>query len=126
MFQHVNTYSRLTKDSSTAIDHIISNLNQIKSMVIHESISDHQIIISSFEKGQKNVESNDDSSKSVNRIHYAKTMSNLKELQWEQWIEKHKNSKVNEIYQSFDSIIQENIVKEKRDRIIRSLPNKPG
>ena len=84
-------------------------------MVIHESISDHQIIISSFEKGQKNVESNDDSSKSVNRIHYAKTMSNLKELQWEQWIEKHKNSKVNEIYQSFDSIIQENIVKEKKE-----------
>ena len=57
------------------------------------------------------METNDDSSKSVNRIHYAKTMSNLKELQWEQWIEKHKNSKVNEIYQSFDSIIQENILR---------------
>ena len=54
LIQHVHAPSRLTYKSSTIIDHVVSNLKDIRTIVSHYQISDHQIVFALWGEGTKN------------------------------------------------------------------------
>ena len=51
MIQTVMTNTRITANSQTTIDHVITNQPTVQTIVTHEAISDHQVLITSL--GQK-------------------------------------------------------------------------
>ena len=51
----------------------------------------------------------------VNKIHYAKTLDNLHNTDWTGWIDNHKESNIDELYNSFHSLFQSKIVWEKKN-----------
>ena len=52
MFQFVKAYTRLTSQTNTIIDHVISNMTNLETMVTHHEVADHQMIITQW--GEKN------------------------------------------------------------------------
>ena len=43
--QYVNYYTRLTSETVSLIDHVISNIKDLETMVTHEMCADHQTVI---------------------------------------------------------------------------------
>ena len=60
----------------------------------------------------------------ANKIHYAKTLDNIYNTDWNDWIEMHKNNDIDVVYNSFHSLFQSKIVLETR-KANRKKPIQP-
>ena len=112
MIQSVKTNTRITSKSKTTIDHVISNLTTIQSIVTHMSLSDHQIIITSYgTKSQKTTRTNNSVNNSQ-KIDIEKTKQNICKHNWSKWMDNHLNANLNEAYDSFHEVIQTSLVRQ--------------
>ena len=110
--QVINTCTRLCNNSSTLIDHIISNILHMEAYVLHESISDHQIQICMFDHAQKN-KMKQENRVNIDKIHIEKTLDNIKNIDWVDWESQQSNLNIDCTYESFHSIIQQSMVFQK-------------
>jgi hypothetical protein len=105
--QSVKFFTRLTAESASVLDHVISNINDIESMVTHEMCADHQTIISVFgNKGKIKSMSKSNSYVRADKIHITETIDNLKEVDWLNWNNWQKDLDIDSTYQSFQTIIK--------------------
>ena len=111
LLQHVQAFTRITKDSSTTIDHSISNINVIETIVIHEAITDHQTVFSLFKSKKTKAKDSNEQNESK-RIHQLKTIENFQKIDWKNWIDSTKNLDIDTMYNSFHDIVQESLVFE--------------
>ena len=114
LIQHVRQYTRITSKSKSSIDHTVSNINSIKSFVCETAVADHQMIATCW--GKKSLVDNTKNSSNGNymkrAIHYSKTLEKLNQIDWQNWHESSNDQTVNEMYNSFNSKMQESLVFE--------------
>ena len=69
-------------------------MNETRAIVIHNSLSDHQVIICMWDYhcGKKGSTKNENLNENANKIHYAKTLEKIYNTDWNDWIEMHKNN----------------------------------
>ena len=116
LLQYVNTYTRITAKSQTIIDHTISNINSLNSVVSEIAIADHQMIATFWGKKSFNKNfKNDQNSSNINEtIHFSKTLKNIQSINWNEWQVLSDDSSVDDIYNSFHSKMQQSLVFEKK------------
>ena len=61
---------------------------------------------------KNNVNVKVEKSVNANKIHYAKTLDNIHNTDWKEWIDMHRNSNIDEVYNSFHVLFQSKIVLE--------------
>ena len=107
LIQHVNAFTRVKNLTNTIIDHVISNINDIKTIVSHFPISDHQIIFTLWGEHAKNRPGKSgEMNKIIKKLHYKNTVTNLRNFNWNYWSEKTKNLDVNATFNSFQEAIK--------------------
>ena len=104
--QSVLTDTRITSNSHTCIDHVISN-RIITSLVTHHSIGDHQLILSSI--GPLKCKEKQQKATVRKQIHYKNTLEKISQTNWDEWISKNENLDIDLIYNSFNKLIQDSI-----------------
>ena len=105
MVQQVNTFTRITARSKSAIDHAITNINKLETMVTHMAISDHQIVISYL--GNKQGINKQTKNKLVQtRVDITETSTKIKQINWTPWMEECKDLDTNQTYDRFHEKIQ--------------------
>jgi len=104
LHQIVNCPTRITHKTSSCIDNIITNINKAKSMVCHQQISDHQIVLCLFDKQELNlINSNKPTHK--DRINYSKSIDNVRNIDWKEWAQKNESCDIDSTYSSFHTLI---------------------
>ena len=125
MHQHVRAYTRLTATTNTIIDHTISNIIKIETMVCHQSLSDHQVVVTCFgsrhnkikaQRKSKNQKETIETKTETKQIHYKASAENIQNYNWKEWLTKHKDADMNKTYESFDNILQSCIVKVQKGK----------
>ena len=115
MEQLVNVPTRVTKETSTLIDHISvsSDLQNaiVVTKVLDSDMSDHKtlLITCDFKKGHEIKESNKDFH--FNKKNIESLRSALMEYKWDVWCFRHQYCSVTESYDDFIDILQENMFK---------------
>ena len=109
MTQSVKTFTRITANSKTTIDHVISNQHAIATIVTHLSLSDHQILITCYGRSKKCHPKKQDN-KPYSILDLEKTKENINKINWSPWMNEHKNSGINPMYDSFHQKIQSCLV----------------
>ena len=123
MIQSVKTNTRITSKSRTTIDHVISNLTSIQSIVTHMSLSDHQTIITSYGTKGKNKTKTNNSTKNCQKIDLEKTKINICKHNWSKWMDDHLNTNLNEAYESLHQVIQTSLVRQQlKQRKAKNYP----
>ena len=114
MQQHVRAYTRLTAKSTTLIDHTISNILELETMVTHHSMADHQTVITCWGHKSKNTKqkTTKENNQYEEKIHYKKSLELINKVDWKDWIQQNKTKELNEMYESFHETIQSCIVHE--------------
>lgn len=122
MFQFVKAYTRLTSQTNTIIDHVISNMTNLETMVTHHEVADHQMIITQW--GEKNKVKTDilDKQHTSKKLHYKDTITNLKKFNWKSWITETKCWDIDKTYDSFHNIIQSALKYENKKNPKRYVP----
>ena len=105
MTQTVKTSTRITANSKTTIDHVISNQHAIATIVTHLSLSDHQILITCYGKSKK-CSPKKQEIKPYSILDLEQTKENINKINWSPWMNEHKNSEINPMYDSFHQKIQ--------------------
>ena len=80
--QYVNYYTRLTSETVSLIDHVISNIKDLETMVTHEMCADHQTVIGIWGKKERQTKKLKVMKESRERIHIDKTIENLQKINW--------------------------------------------
>ena len=115
LIQHVNAFTRVTNLTNTIIDHVVSNINDIKTIVSHFQISDHQIIFTLWgERAKNRPGKSDEMNKIIKKLHYKNTVTNLRNFNWNYWSEKTKDLDVNATFNSFQEAIQSSMQYESK------------
>ena len=99
LIQKVNAYTRVTNKTATTIDHTVTNIINLKTLVTHFMISDHLGVISCWEnkKNRKKVKMIKNPEKG-SLVHCKKTADKLKKVDWEKWSKENQNKSTNEMY----------------------------
>ena len=113
MEQIVHSSSRFTSNCASLIDHVITNMNNTKAFVTYHSLSDHLVILCVFDRVINKTEKNIDK-RNVDKIHYSKSLDNIKKFDWMKWISEHELSDIDTAYDSFHNINQEKTVFESK------------
>ena len=84
LFQAIRAPTRITKDSETCIDHVITNKIELEAIVTHFCPADHQVTLSLWGKKSKSHfnKENVNSKKHINKIHYEKSVENIFKTNW--------------------------------------------
>ena len=126
MFQYVKAYTRLTSHTNTTIDHVISNLTNIETMVTHHEVADHQMIITQWGgKTKEQSVKNHDKQNTTKKLHYKDTISKLKQFNWKNWTTETDSWDLDKTYDSFHDIIQSSLVYENKKKAKRFVPIQP-
>ena len=119
LIQFVKAFTRITATSKTIIDHVSSNINTIDTTVCHQSMADHQLILTTWGKKEssKHEQVNQEGKKQQQKhLHYKDTIIKLQNYDWKNWLLNTKSLDLNATYNSFNKIMQSSLVYE---------PNKP-
>ena len=132
MYQKTVAFTRVTAKTKSILDHVITNINDLKTIVSHFCVADHQAVIASWGlKTNKiinceNTNKNDlnTEQKTKNSINYPKTVEKIRKTDWEKWETEYANCNVDEMYGSFENIIKKCIVtvdkKTKKQKKLKS------
>ena len=124
MIQTVNAYTRITAKTNTIIDHNITNLNDLITIVTHHQISDHQIVISTWgKKGLTKPQKEQKNTANKNQIHYEKSSNEIRNINWEAWVNENENKDLETIYKSFNKTIQSCLIYQKMSK--KNTPKMP-
>ena len=124
--QYVKYFTRITAKSSSLIDHVLSNMIDLETIVTHDMCADHQTILSLWGTVDKsknppvrlNVENTTD------KIHIEKTIENLKKTNWLNWNASTENLDIDSMYESFHTITKDALVYETaQSRKLKPLKN---
>ena len=127
-FQSVQTFSRITSNTATIIDHVISNFPLIKSCTSQQNVSDHLGVVSVWKskirKRSNRSENNDNQCTAKKVVDIEKTSENFNNIDWSIWHETHKDKNVDIRYDEFMKIINNNLVfkKKKSKKKVPELP----
>ena len=115
LFQTVKQFTRITKKSKTIIDHSITNINTLTSFVSDIAIADHQLVASFWggNPNSKKANNNETANKINETIHFSQTLANLEKINWNEWENVSHDLSVNELYESFNTKIQQSLAYEK-------------
>ena len=107
MIQHVRAKTRITAYSASSIDHVISNLKDIETIVTFHEVADHLMTLATWgAKPQENRTSNV-KEKDTNVVDQQKSLSNVQKIDWRKWIDEAKDLKTDDLYNDFHHKIQE-------------------
>ena len=117
--QHVKAFTRLTSKSNTTIDHTISNILNIETLVCHHRISDHQAVLTCFNKPKKNKREQSkiqltNETNNITKIHYKQSAEAIEKINWKEWMTNNKNKNTHQLYDSLDKTIQSCIKRVKK------------
>ena len=98
--QYVNYYTRLTSESVSLIDHVISNINDLETLVTHEMCADHQTVIGIWGMKERQTKKLKVLKESRERIHIDKTIENLQKINWLDWNQRTANLDIDDTYDS--------------------------
>ena len=98
--QYVNYYTRLTSESVSLIEHVISNINDLETLVTHEMCADHQTVIGIWGIKERQTKKQKVLKESRERIHIDKTIENLQKINWLDWNERTANLDIEDTYDS--------------------------
>ena len=114
LIQKVNSYTRITHNTASIIDHTVTNIAKLTTMVTHFMISDHLAVVSCWgnfkgEKKQKNI------NRQViqEQIKFKETADKIRGIDWEKWSEINKKKSTNEMYESLNETLQNCLEKSK-------------
>ena len=109
MMQVIRAPTRITKDSQTCIDHVITNKIELEAIVTHFSPADHQVTLGLWGKKSKSHFDNENvnSKKHINKIHYEKSIENIFKTNWKKWIDENDKKDSDQTFDSFHQIIKE-------------------
>ena len=127
LIQYVKAFTRITATSETLIDHVSSNINTIDTTVCHQTIADHQLILTTWGKieSSKHEQENKDMKKQQQKhLHYKDTIIKLQNYDWENWLINTKSLDLNATYNSFNEIIQSSLVYE-TNKPKKQIPRQP-
>ena len=99
LIQKVNAYTRVTNKTASTIDHTVTNIRNLKTLVTHFMISDHLGIISCW--GNKKTRKKSKIIKNPvenNLVHCKNTADKIKKVDWEKWSKENQNKSANEMY----------------------------
>ena len=125
MEQIVNSSSRVTSNCASLIDQIITIMNSAKAFVTYHSLSDHLVILCVFDR-VINKKSKIIDKSTVDKIHYSKSVDNIKQFDWMKWISENEYSDIDTAYDSFHNIIQGKTVFESKRINKKELRFVPG
>ena len=125
MTQTVKTSTRITNQSKSTIDHVITNLTAVESIVTHLMLSDHQILISSLWSKKAKKQKPQSKTETKHKIDLEKTKQNIEKQDWKKWMETHMNSELDNTYESFHNIIQSCVVKKQLKNPKKVTNNQP-
>ena len=98
LLQHVKAKTRLTNHSSSTIDHVVSNIREIETLVIDEALADHQTVISLWGDKKKEVKLKDEI---VNeQVHLQKSMEKIEKINWTKWLNDTEKLDIDSMYSS--------------------------
>ena len=116
MNQKTAAYTRITQNSKSIIDHVITNIQNLTTLVTYHCAADHQAVIACWGKKSKRDSEQNIIEKEINnistnkKIHYKKTAEKIRQQNWIDWDQKTQKKSVDEIYNSFNNILKESIV----------------
>ena len=113
LFQHVQAKTRIGASSSTTIDHLISNVKGIETLVSNECPADHQLIITLWGELIERKKNPSDIN-SMQQVDQQKSLKNMQNVKWKEWIETSKHLDIDTMYNSFHQKIQESLVYESK------------
>ena len=108
--QTVLTYTRLTANSKSTIDHAITNQKSLETIVTHQAISDHQITISTLGKTNTNKSELPRHKQIKTEIDVNETIKNIKSTNWSTWMTDNNLKDLEPMYNSFHQNIQKSLV----------------
>ena len=123
--QIVSGPTRITKDSNTNLDHIITNIDYISAKVSDECIADHQAVVAVWKKckgNEKYIQSK--SRKSTKILDFESTVTNIIRTDWEKWRTENYFENIDKMYDSFNKLLSECMV-YKEPKHSRNSPKKP-
>ena len=132
LFQKTGAFTRITAKTKSILDHVITNFNDLKTLVSHFCVADHQAVVACWglktNKASNNeiIDNNDPNTepKAKSSINYPKTVDNIRKTDWKKWETDIANCTVEQMYGSFEEIIKNCIVNvEKKTKNRES--NKP-
>ena len=93
--QTVQCPTRITVNSSTLIDHVLSNIPTIRSFTTHHCLADHQTVLSVWgyvnPKNENKKEPTRTLTETLKKLHYEKTNSKIFQVNWRKWEIEQKN-----------------------------------
>ena len=109
LVQAISAPTRITKNSQTCIDHVITNKADLEALVTHHSPADHQATLSLWGKKSNSHFNKEiiDSKKHVNKIHYEKSTENISKIDWKKWMKDNEKSNSDQTFDSFHQIIKQ-------------------
>ena len=118
LFQKTGAFTRITAKTKSTLDHVVTNINDMKTLVTHFCIADHQAVVACWghkaDKTSNTVITNnndpDTVTKTKSSINYSKTVNKIRKTDWRKWETEYVNCNVEEMYDSFEEIIKKCIV----------------
>ena len=108
--QTVLTYTRLTANSKSTIDHAITNQKSLETIVTNQAISDHQITISTWGKTNTNKSELPKHKQIKTEIDVNETIKKIKSTNWSTWMTDNNLKDLEPMYNSFHQNIQKSLV----------------
>ena len=107
------TNTRITANSQTTIDHVITNQPTVQTIVTHEAISDHQVLITSL--GQKTQKTPTNCPTTLQqKLDITETERKIKSLSWKTWLIENQNNDLETTYNNFHKTIQSCVTLQQR------------
>jgi hypothetical protein len=134
MIQKTAAFTRVMAKTKSILDHVITNIIDLKTIVSHFCVADHQAVLACWGvktnktvKGE-NTNKNDTNTEQIiiicNSINYPKTVEKIRKTDWAKWETEYANCNVEEMYGSFENIIKKCIVtddkKTKKQKKLKS------
>ena len=126
LIQKVNAYTRVTNKTASTIDHTVTNIRNLKTLVTHFMISDHLGIISCW--GNKKTRKKSKIIKNPvenNLVHCKNTAEKIKKVDWEKWSKENQNKSANEMYRSLKETMDKCIEKSNNRRVRKGRSIQP-
>ena len=125
-YQLNNEPTRVTNSSCTNIDHLISNMNSLKTFTADLNVADHYGLFGVWKesKAKKEPKKPNQSTES-NYLDVEKSAEKINLIDWNSWKESSKSKNINEMYSSFKDIVEENLIFKKRKKSSKSTPHQP-
>ena len=107
--QLIEHSTRLTLNSATCIDHLISNISSAEGFVNEFCPADHQVTIATW-KGKKVKPKKSENSSTREKLNFEKSLENLESIDWKAWQQTVSELDSHETYHSFQLKIREALV----------------